>query len=192
VNIHQFGPVLLGATIVLTARPAAAIPCSIVAPISAVEMVRSADAIVRATAVEYARAPADPEVFTTGEPDSLVRFKLEEILKGKDIHDELVLSGYLSERDDFNDHRSPYTFVRPGGRAGSCFANSYRRGAQFLLLLKGSRASFTVNWYALGPVNEQLRSATDPWLLWVRDQVRRGRAQPNQRLQPTAVAISSR
>ena len=28
--------------------------------------------------------------------------------------------------------------------------------------------AYTVNWYALGPVNEQLRSAGDPWLAWVR------------------------
>jgi hypothetical protein len=28
-----------------------------------------------------------------------------------------------------------------------------------------------VNWYALGPVNEQLRSATDPWLVWVKQQL---------------------
>jgi hypothetical protein len=30
---------------------------------------------------------------------------------------------------------------------------------------------YTVNWYALGPVNEQLRSAEDPWLLWVREEL---------------------
>jgi hypothetical protein len=27
-----------------------------------------------------------------------------------------------------------------------------------------------VNWYALAPVNEQLHSDVDPWLLWVREQ----------------------
>ena len=27
---------------------------------------------------------------------------------------------------------------------------------------------YIVNWYALGPVNDQLRSDSDPWLLWVR------------------------
>jgi hypothetical protein len=31
---------------------------------------------------------------------------------------------------------------------------------------------YTVNWYALGPVNEQLRSANDPWVQWVRQQIK--------------------
>jgi hypothetical protein len=61
--------------------------------------------------------------------------------------------------------------VRPGGRRGSCFANSYRRDAQYLLFLKKpNRGDLTVNWAALAPVNEQLRSAEDPWLIWVRQQ----------------------
>jgi hypothetical protein len=29
----------------------------------------------------------------------------------------------------------------------------------------------TPYWAALQPVNEQLRGAADPWLLWVREQV---------------------
>jgi len=31
---------------------------------------------------------------------------------------------------------------------------------------------YTLGWYALGPVNEQLRSEDDPWVQWVREQVR--------------------
>lgn len=68
---------------------------------------------------------------------------------------------------------SPYTFVRRGGRAGSCIANTYKRGAEFLLMLAKTDRGFTVNWYALGPVNEQLRSSEDPWLRWVRNEVKR-------------------
>jgi hypothetical protein len=76
---------------------------------------------------------------------------------------EVTLPGYLVDRDDFNDQRPPYTFVRPGGRAGSCFANSYRSGGQFLLFLATSKdGELTVNWYALAPVNEQLHSDSDP------------------------------
>jgi len=83
---------------------------------------------------------------------------------------DLILPGYLVDRDDFNDRPAPYTFVRPGGRAGSCFANPYRSGAQFLLFLKKTIAGeLTVNWYALAPVNEQLHSDDDPWPLWVRE-----------------------
>ena|SRR5687768_944091 len=150
----------------------AAEPCSITGPVLPEEIVRGSDAIVRAIAVEYARPPKDPTIWTTGEPDSQVRFRTIEVVKGRDVPSVIVLPGYIDDRDDFNDVKVPYTFVRPGGRHGSCFANSYRQGAEFLLMLK-KRAddSYTVNWYALGPVNEQLRSAEDPWLLWVREQV---------------------
>jgi hypothetical protein len=110
---------------------------------------------------------------TTGVPDSVVRFKTVEVIKGQSIPSTLTLPGYLSERDDFNDHPPPYSFVRPGGRSGSCFANTYRRGAEFLLMLKRVGGDFTVNWYALGPVNEQLRSADDGWLTWVRREAKR-------------------
>jgi hypothetical protein len=82
---------------------------------------------------------------------------------------EIILPGALSEGDDFNDQPVPYNFVRPGGRHGSCFAYYYRAGAEFLFMLKKQQTGeYTVYWYALGPVNEQLRSTDDPWLLWVR------------------------
>jgi hypothetical protein len=133
-------------------------------------MVNNADVIVRARAVEYATPPSNPNLWTTGVPDSRIHFKVIERIRGPEMS-ELVLPGYLVDRDDFNDHPPPYTFVRPGGRAGSCFANSYRAGAQFLLFLKKTKdGEFTVNWYALGPVNEQLHSDDDPWLIWVREQ----------------------
>jgi hypothetical protein len=87
----------------------------------------------------------------------------------------------MNDQDDWNDQAVPYTMVRRNGRSGSCFANTYRQGAQFLLVLRrtgnvssavSSNSEYTVNWYALGPVNEQLRSADDPWLQWVRDHVK--------------------
>lgn len=144
--------------------------CSIIGKIWNLQMVSAADAIVRARAAEYDSPPNNPNIWTTGVPDSRIRFRVIEHIRGSLISD-LVLPGYLVDRDDFNDERPPYTFVRPGGRAGSCFANSYRSGAQFLLFLKKTRSGeFTVNWYALAPVNEQLHSADDPWLLWVREQ----------------------
>ena len=160
------------ALLFMIAREAA--PCTIAGPVSPEEVVRAADAIVRVTAVEYVHPPKDPTIWTTGVPDSQVRFQIIEVLKGRDVPSLILLPGYLVDRDDFNELKSPYTFVRPGGRSGSCFANSYRRNAEFLLMLKRrSEGSYTVNWYGLGPVNEQLRSSDDPWLKWVRDQVRR-------------------
>ena len=147
------------------------VPCTIARPVSATEMVRDAQVIVRAQAVEYSVGPTG--LTTTGTPNSVVRFKVVETLKGSVGAADLTLQGYLGEKDDFNDHAAPYTFVRPGGRAGSCFANTYRRGAEFLLMLKRAGDAVTVNWYALGPVNEQLRSADDPWLRWVREELKR-------------------
>jgi hypothetical protein len=106
-------------------------------------------------------------------PDSTIRFKVLEVIRGG-TQPELILPGYLTDTDDFNDQPPPYDFVRPGGRRGSCFANSYRLGSQFLLLLqKRQSGELTVNWYALGPVNEQLHSTNDPWLLWVQEQVQK-------------------
>jgi hypothetical protein len=160
--------------VVIVSSTARVEPCTIMRPVSPEEIVQGAEAIVRAEALEYASPPKDPTVWTTGEPDSRVRFKVVEVVKGVGLSSEVVLPGYLVDRDDFKDVEVPYSFVRPGGRSGSCFANSYRAGSGFLLMLKKrADGTYTVNWYALGPVNEQLRSKDDPWLVWVRE-----RAQP--------------
>jgi hypothetical protein len=152
--------------------------CKIARAPSPAEMVAGAELIVRATAVEYA-VPPNGTSRTTGVPDARIRFRVESVLKGTYQTQDLVLPGYLSNHDDWNDHPAPYSRVRENGRSGSCFANTYRQGAQFLLVLKltgsvpailSSNTQYTVNWYPLGPVNEQLRSPEDPWLKWVREQ----------------------
>lgn len=149
--------------------PAHLHPCSRVSPVDPVEMVAQADLILRVAAIDYGRPPSDPNVITTGTPDSIVRFRVEERIKGRVSPLELELPGYLRDSDDFNDRPVPYDFVRPGGRAGSCFANTYRPGAEYLLFLKWREGAYTVEWYALGPTNEQLRDSNDPWLKWVKD-----------------------
>jgi hypothetical protein len=150
-------------------------------PPSPTEMVAGAELIVRATAVEYTVPPSGTSR-TTGVPDSRIRFRVESVLKGTYQTSDLVLPGYLSNQDDWNDHPVPYSGVRKNGRRGSCFANTYRQGVQFLLVLKlsgsvpsvfSSNTQYTVNWYPSGPVNEQLRSSEDPWLRWVREQAAR-------------------
>jgi hypothetical protein len=153
-----------------------AFPCSVVNSASGVqipiEIVGQSELILRATAVRQSAPLA-------GRPDlTKVHFTVEETVKGTYAAKEIVLPGALSSTDDFNDRPGPYDFVRREGRRGNCFADTYRTGAQFLLMLKrtgpGTRYSdteYTVNWYALGPVNEQLRSATDPWLVWVKQQL---------------------
>ena len=153
-------------------------PCSVVREVSNVVMVREADAIVRATTENYVIAPKNPDSSNGFVPDSRIRFRVLEVIRGKLSSDYLVLPGLLVSTDDFNDHASPYTFVRPGGRHGNCFATSYRSGGQFLLMLKKNPdGELTVYWYALGPVNEQLHSSDDPWLVWVRKQAN----QPNEK-----------
>ena len=112
--------------------------CSRRDAVSSVDMVNHADAIVRAAAVEYVKPPRRFfPVWTDGEPDTTVRFEVFEIIRGP-MPSLLILPGYLSDWDDFNDHVPPYRFVRPNGRHGSCYANTYREG-QFLLILKKKR-----------------------------------------------------
>jgi hypothetical protein len=160
--------ITLSVFLVITPSPAQLVSaCSRIGPFSFDELF-AADVIVRATAVRYVIAP-DPDLRTTGEPESTIEFKVQEVLKGENLPESIVLHGYLSDRDDFNDVEVPYKFVRPNGRAGSCFANTYKEGAQFLLFLKKNGENFTPNISALGPTNEQLRGPDDAWLRWVKE-----------------------
>lgn len=156
----------------LLALPASSQACSRVRPFTLNELFDNAEVIVRATAVRYAKPPDDPRFSTTGKPDSTVEFRIEETLRGKDVPEGIVLNGYLSDKDDFNELLVPYMFVRPNGRSGSCFANTYKEGGQFLLFLKKTKDLYTPNISGLGPTNEQLHSDQDPWLAWVRDHLK--------------------
>ncbi len=142
------------------------------------ELVEKADVIVRATADSYDKAPEDNR-WTTGLPKSTVKFKVTETLKGE-LTEPLLIYGYLTDEDDYNDHPVPYTFIRRGGRHGSCIANSYKEGAEFLLLLKKGKDELTPYWKALAPVNEQLRTSDDEWLRWVKKQLQPTRKKEEQ------------
>lgn len=170
---------LLGTTIViisLVAFQRRSEACQRSGPVVVSQTCKMAEYIVRATAVEYSQSPQNPTIQTTGIPDSKVIFNVEEVLKGDSLTSSIDLNGYLTDKDDFNDQPVPYNFVRPGGRRGSCFANTYKKGAQFLLFLERSdrirwprsTATFTVDIDALAPVNEQLHSSYDPWLYYVK------------------------
>ena len=149
-----------------------AYPCTRIGRVSSIEMVQHADVIVRVVAEKYDVLPKNPSVGNGFISSSTVHFHVVEVIRG-DPRTDLTLPGYLSDNDDFNDRPLPYNFVRPGGRHGNCFANTYRSGAQFLLLLqKNQSGELSMNWYPLGPVNEQLHSVDDPWLLWVRAEAR--------------------
>jgi hypothetical protein len=132
------------------------------------DIVRRADVIVRATAAEYT-VPPEPGKRPYGE----VRFNVIESIRGTPPS-ELILKGELVDRDDFNPRKAPYEVARPNGLRGTCYAWQYRTGAQYLLLLKRTDSGeLTAEWDALSPTNEQLHSADDPWLIWVRAQSRR-------------------
>jgi hypothetical protein len=116
---------LAGVTAVVAVMVCAldAYPCKTARSVSNIDMVREADAIVRVSAENYTVAPKAP-ISSTGfdvESDSRIRFKVFEVVRGKIPDDHLVLPGILVDTDDFNDHASPYNFVRPEGRRGSCF-----------------------------------------------------------------------
>ena len=75
------------------------------------EIVSDAYAIVRAKAVNYDKKPENLNITTNGIPDSIIRFQIEEIIKGDSIEsDSLLINGYLTKDDDFNHEYPPYTF----------------------------------------------------------------------------------
>jgi hypothetical protein len=152
---------------VIATRSAVLSACSRIGPVDPEEMVTFADLIVRARAIDYNEAPASAGR-TTGKAESTVHFRIEEVVKGRHAPTDLDVAGYLGGENDFNELPVPYHFVRRGGRRGSCFANTYRQGADYLLVLKLVNNEYTPDWYTLGPTNEQLHSADDPWLKWVR------------------------
>jgi hypothetical protein len=80
------------------------------------EVVADAEVNLRVTALGYALDPSDPRGRTSGVPASTVRFHVEETIKGAYAQKEIVLPGYLSDRDDWNDRPVPYDFIRPEGR----------------------------------------------------------------------------
>ena len=149
--------------------------CSRPDPVSNIEMVRRADAIVRGVALEYAIPPQDSRHHFPLQRDPTIRFSVLEVIRGNSLRvsSQFAMRGDLVDSDDFNDQAPPYDFVRPNGRLGLCFAYSYRLGGEFLLFLKNiPMGGYTAYWYALAPTNEQLHSAADPWLLWVRDKAK--------------------
>ena len=58
-------------------------------------MVNQADVIVRAIAEKYDVVPKNPNLMTTGVPDSKVRFEVLEVIRGKTLAN-LTLPAYCS------------------------------------------------------------------------------------------------
>ncbi len=130
--------------------------------------VREADIIVRVVARDSVTGfLSDPDHWPNRDGHGVI-FEIREILRGPFDGARLMMPGMLVDRDDFNPGPVPYRMVRRTGQRGDCIAREYRRGAEYLLLLRRIGASLTPYWAALAPVNEQIRGGDDPWLLWVR------------------------
>jgi hypothetical protein len=110
-----------------------------------------------------------------------VTFRVVETLRGSVPDGRLVVPGRLVDRDDFNRGPVPYTLVRPSGQRGDCWAQEYRVGAEYLVLLRPGWSGLTPYWIPLAPLNEQVNGANDSWVEWVRAHVIR---QPARRARP--------
>jgi hypothetical protein len=142
-------------------------------------MVSTAVAIVRAVASRRATAEETPGAAWPRGPMTrgAIAFEVVEVLKGDSVSSPLIIGGVLTEVDDFNPHPVPYTYVRPAGGRGPCWAYEYRRGSEFLLILNRDTTGRLNPYYdhAQMPANEQLHNADDPWLRWVRSQISKRR-----------------
>jgi hypothetical protein len=144
-------------------------------------LVDRADLIVRARPVRYGEAdhyliPADAAGVGGARA---IEFEVLENLtpqSGTPTTSTLYVGGSLTSQDDFNRDTVPYRYVRSAGQRGSCFASEYRRGGEFLLLLRATPSGYyTPYWALLSPLNEQVRGNDDPWVKWVRAQLALGR-----------------
>jgi hypothetical protein len=134
------------------------------------EMVAQSDVIVRAVAGDY--VPGAAMVDTPLGHGAPIAFAITETIRGQ-LPGALVVFGELSQVDRFNGATVPYMF---GPLKGSlCHPINYRKGTSYLFLLKNRPDGLTPYWHALAPLNEQLKSDTDPWLTWVRQNVAKGK-----------------
>lgn len=138
---------------------------------------RAAALVSEATVILRARAGGAPASAGHGHAAPTIGFNVIEIIKADSASRELrrvAFAGQLVDDDDFNGHDVPYATVSRSGLHGSCFAQTYRSGAEYLFLLEYSGAGLTPYWAPLEPTNEQLHGDGDVWLAWVRRQAARG------------------
>jgi len=147
---------------------------------TAESLVRGTPVIVRATAVR--------EVSRRGEQMPRMVFRVVEVLKGGPVPDSIDFAGYAHDADDYNAGPVPYAYRRNGNVGGSCYAYSYKLGAEYLLFLGRFEWGLTPYHSIFSPTNEQLRGADDPWLKWVRDRIPPDAGSRTAALQPSQPA----
>ena len=139
------------------------------------ELVKRSEVIVRATALGYFRPPTLPRVgrgpIFPSEPldyRGVIRFHVDEVIKGKFKGDIVELEGRIVHDDDFNEGELPY-------RAARKSPNDYIAHGQYLMMLRSKPGQggpeYNVWWAAPSASNEQIHGANDPWVRWVTHQV---------------------
>jgi hypothetical protein len=134
---------------------------------------------LREYAPEDAHAPPGPGRGLEIWP--LVEFRVLEVLKGEGVPDSLAVFGTLTDTSNFNTGPVPYTSTSQKQRSGWLRADRYERNGCFLLFLdvetdsKTGRSYFIVQYDPDAPNSEQVRSAQDPWVLWVKGFLEGGR-----------------
>jgi hypothetical protein len=136
-------------------------------------LVRRSHLIVRATSLGYFRPPTLPragrgDIFTneTVAASGLVRFRVDEVVKGKWTERTIDVEGKVVDPDDYNEAAVPYTTARKA-------AGEFVTGRPYLLILHDTGTQFITSWpSSIAPTNEQLHDENDPWMTWVRDRVK--------------------
>jgi len=126
------------------------------------QVIREAEVILLARAMEPA-----PWMRTSG---GIVVLRALDVLKGSYDRPFVSVIGQIGDYRTDPARRPPYEQIDCMGRVpgcGSCFAQSYKNGAHYLLLLKGG----TPYWAPLSPTNEEVSGPADPWVLWVKRQL---------------------
>ena len=115
---------------------------------------------------------------------SPIEMTILEVLKGDFRRKTVTVQGQTACYHGPNDHPVPYDFVRLGGRFGDCFAEDYKAGGHFLLFLRDS----DVHWSPLAATNEEVSGPKDPWVVWVKHQLRHhAKAYHSSSLRPSEV-----
>jgi hypothetical protein len=156
----------------LSMGPLAVVACSVgesfILPTN-YDLVKEAEAIVLAEAVDYSRKRdrrGDPAENTVG-------FAILEVLKGDVATQRVTVEGYLrffrgrSAEGDFSR-------ARPGAYSGSCIAMDYRLNHKYLLFLDGFNGGWGVRFAAFSRVNEEVDGIDSPWVKAVKTYVRIG------------------
>ena len=133
------------------------------------QVIREAEVILLARAMEPA-----PWMRTSG---GIVVLRALDVLKGSYDRPFVSVIGQIGDYRTDPARRPPYEQIDCMGRVpgcANCFAQSYKDGVEYLLLLKGG----TPYWAPLSPTNEEVSGPNDPWVVWVKRQLERGPLAP--------------